>query len=71
MTFFRFWGCDKYEKLASVKETRDPTKVFGCRHCIGEEIEKTATGPNTMPPWRISTSKKLSLFKSEAKICRC
>ena len=48
----RFWGEEKYLKLSSIKETWDPEQVFGCRHCIGDGLEKSAVGPQTMPPWR-------------------
>lgn len=33
----RFWGSETFSKLSSVKKAWDPAKVFGCRHCIGDE----------------------------------
>ena len=32
----RLWG-DNYAKLLAIKQKRDPSGVFWCRHCIGDE----------------------------------
>ena len=33
----RYWGEKNYNKLLETKLTWDPRKVFGCRHCVGDE----------------------------------
>jgi len=35
----RFWGKENYERLLSIKRTWDPSFVFSCRHCVGDEEE--------------------------------
>ena len=48
----RFWGAENYQRLLSIKRTWDPTFVFSCRHCVGDEEEPGQVDNLTMPSWR-------------------
>ena len=48
----RFWGKENYERLLEIKRTWDPTFVFSCRHCVGDEEEPGQVDSLTMPSWR-------------------
>ena len=48
----RFWGAQNYQRLLSIKRTWDPTFVFICRHCVGDEEEPGQVDGHTMPTWR-------------------
>ena len=48
----RFWGKENYERLLEIKRTWDPTFVFSCRHCVGDEEEPGQVDSHTMPSWR-------------------
>ena len=49
---FRYWGKDNYDKLLSVKMKWDPTMVFGCHHCVGDEESPGVITKDTLPYWR-------------------
>jgi len=48
----RFWGKENYQRLLSIKRTWDPTFVFTCRHCVGDEEEPGHVDASTRPSWR-------------------
>ena len=48
----RYWGEENYQSLLSIKMKWDPTMVFGCRHCIGDEEAPGVITKDTLPSWR-------------------
>ena len=48
----RFWGMENYQRLLAIKRIWDPTFVFTCRHCVGDEEEPGQVDASSMPTWR-------------------
>ena len=45
----RFWGLNIYLQLLEVKTIWDPTRVFSCRHSVGDGELRGEVGPRTQP----------------------
>ena len=48
----RYWGEENYQKLLDIKMKWDPTMVFGCHHCVGDEEDPEDITKDTLPYWR-------------------
>ena len=51
----RYWGEENYNKLLDVKMKWDPTMVFGCHHCVGDEESPRDIDRNALPYWRFDS----------------
>ena len=64
-SLFRYWGKDNYEKLLSVKMKWDPTMVFGCHHCVGDDESPGVITKDTLPYWRFDHQYNVATRHSE------
>ena len=52
----RYWGEKNYQRLLEIKMKWDPTMVFGCHHCVGDEESPRDINEDTLPYWRFDSN---------------
>ena len=55
----RYWGEQNYQRLLEIKMKWDPTMVFGCHHCVGDEESPGRVNQNTLPYWRFHSNLRI------------
>lgn len=55
----RYWGKENYQRLLEIKMKWDPTMVFGCHHCVGDEESPGLVNENTLPYWRFYSNLRI------------